>query len=758
MRLRLQNKDFVNIIQGKSSIESDGIVDSIVYDSRKIGDPGNTVFFALKGDSSDGHKFIQSAYDKGIRCFVVSENPTLDLPNAQFIYVENTWTALFALARHQRELFKGFIVSISGKTGKTTVKEWLYHLLSPEKKISRSPKSFNSQLGIALSILELKTTSEIGIIEIKPHEDLDPELVNTMVQPTMGIWTSSENTHYPYMSDEFVAALFKGSKALIHANDHRTFDGLNDTNIILASLLKRDKTTPEILENGSNHLNASLAFCAANELIHDKKMLNEKLKSLPNLTLRMETFDGINGNFIINDAYNLDFDAFRNSLEFQQSIAKGMKRAVIVGLTESSAALKDDLLALINEFSPEYVQIVGNESECNLELENTVVLVKGTRDSGIHRVANRYKIKRHKTHIQIDLKALRKNILAHKQLLPKDTKIMAMVKAAGYGSGLQKMAQFVDSFGVDYFGVAYVDEGVEIRNSGIRKRIMVMNAEDGNFESCIQNQLEPAIYDFQQLDEFISECIYQGVENYPIHLKIDTGMNRLGFRVTDVDRVLEIIQSQPEVKIQSVYSHLSDSDNRRDRRFTEHQIQAFSSVVKKIQNELSYTIESHILNSSGIANYPEASFTMARIGIGMYGVTSNPELKRKLVPVLSWYSSVSQIKQVQKGQSIGYSRSFICDSDMSIATIPVGYADGFRRSLSNGKGYVIINGKKCLTIGRVCMDMIMVNVTGINVKVGDEVEIIGPTITLEKMAELEETIPYEIMTSISSRVHRTYIE
>ena len=758
MRLRLDNQEFVTIIQGESTTQSNGIVDAIAYDSRKIGDPINTVFFALKGENGNGHHFIQSAYIKGIRVFVVSEPIVDTYPDAQFIVVKNTWSALFLLAKHQREQFKGFIVSISGKTGKTTVKEWLYHLLSPEKKISRSPKSFNSQLGIALSILELKTSSEIGIIEIKPHEELDPELVNDMVQPTMGIWTSSENTLYPYMSDAFVAALFKGAKSLIHANDHRTFKGLNETKVILADLIQRDKSTPEILENGSNHLNASLAFCAANEIIQNKILLREKLQSLPSLALRMETFDGINGNFIINDAYNLDFEAFRNSLEFQQSIAKGMKRAVIVGLTESSVKLKDDLLQLINEFSPDFVQVVGHESDYNLELENTVILVKGTRDSGIHRVANRYKVKRHKTQIQIDLKALRKNILAHKQMVPKDTKIMAMVKAAGYGSGLQKMVQFVDTFGVDYFGVAYVDEGVEIRNAGITKRIMVMNAEDGTFESCIQNKLEPAIYDFQQLDEFISECIYQGVENYPIHLKIDTGMNRLGFKLADVDRVLEIIQSQPEVKIQSIYSHLSDADNRRDRRFTEHQIQSFSTVVKKVQNELSYSIESHILNSAGIANYPEASFSMARIGIGMYGVTSNPELKRKLVPVLGWLSSVSQIKQVQKGQSIGYSRSFISEKEMLIATIPVGYADGYRRTLSNGKGYVIINGRKCHTIGRVCMDMIMVDVTGMNVKVGDEVEIIGSTITLEKMAELQDTIPYEIMTSISSRVHRTYIE
>jgi alanine racemase len=299
---------------------------------------------------------------------------------------------------------------------------------------------------------------------------------------------------------------------------------------------------------------------------------------------------------------------------------------------------------------------------------------------------------------------------------------------------------------------------VTIRNAGITKPIMVMNTEEDNYEACINHRLEPAIFDFQQLDDFISECIYQGVQDYPIHLKIDTGMRRLGFVLEQVDQVLEIIQSQPEVKIKSVYSHLAESDNLRDKRFTEHQIKVFTQVVSKIKQQIDYPFEQHILNSPGIENYSSVDFSMARLGIGMYGVSNNPAFKRKLEPVISWYSVVSQVKMVPEGQSVGYSRSYFCKKDTVVATIPVGYADGLRRSLSNGGGYLTINGVKCEIIGKVCMDMVMVDATKAKVKVGDEVEIIGPNCPLEKMAELIGTIPYEVMTSISERVHKVYVE
>jgi alanine racemase len=360
--------------------------------------------------------------------------------------------------------------------------------------------------------------------------------------------------------------------------------------------------------------------------------------------------------------------------------------------------------------------------------------------------------------VEINLSAVRHNLAVLKSGLLPSTKILAMVKAQSYGSGLEKMGAYLENQGIDYLGVAYADEGVELRKHGIQLPILVMNTEEDGFEDCILNNLEPAIFTLKQLDSFIKELILHGKTHYPIHLKLDTGMKRLGFEMTDIPKVCDMLQAQPEVYVKSVYSHLADSDNRRDKRFTEHQIAHFKNAVSYIENRLNYHFMSHLLNSEGISNYPDAQFDMVRVGIGMYGLSTNPVIKRKLVPVVYWYSAISQIKSIKKGESVGYSRTFIAKEEMKIAIIPVGYADGFRRSLSNGKGSVYINGKACETVGRVCMDMIMVDVSKSKAIEGDLVEIIGPHQTIEKFAEANNTIPYEVLTSISKRVHRVYSE
>lgn len=755
MKLGIELQDFTKIIRALPSSDGrDGIINAVVYDTRKIGESQHAVFFALPGSNSDGHNFVQNAYEKGIRFFVVSQEIELKkYADATFFKVENTLDSLLLLACYQRSNFLGKVVAISGKYGKTSVKEYAHHFLTPEYKVFRSPKSYNSELGIALSLLEINLNADIALIEIKAHDQLDPVRMNQVVKPTLAVFCTSEgmNVH----SNEYYERLFSGSKELIYIDEIRKLTISNCKYELVkrlnASLFEKNVSNFKIA-------NASIAYTLAKVLGIDGRELNDKLNRLPYLALRMETFEGLHDNFIINDAYNLDFDSLRSSLEFQQSISKGKKRAVIIGLSENKTFARQEIEQLLEEFNLDSVQIVSNENEVDLNFENTVVLIQSTGSKELNRIANRLKIKRHQTELQIDVKALRKNILAHKELLPKETKIMAMLKASGYGSGLNNIAQFINGLGVEYFGVAYVEEGVELRNSGISKPIMVMNTEKDNFETCINNQLQPAIFDFQQLDDFIAECIFQGVENYPIHLKIETGMNRLGFTIANVPKVLEIIKSQPEIKIQSVYSHLAEADNRRDRRFTEHQIQLFSSAIKKINEEVHYDFESHILNSSGIANYPNAAFSMVRLGIGMFGISSNPELKRKLLPVLAWKSAVSLLKKIPAGQSVGYGRSFISKDVMMLATIPVGYADGFRRSLGNGVGSVFIHGRKCPTVGRICMDMIMVDVSKINVNVGDDVEIIGTNQSIEKLAELMQTIPYEVMTSISERVHKIYIE
>jgi Alr-MurF fusion protein len=367
------------------------------------------------------------------------------------------------------------------------------------------------------------------------------------------------------------------------------------------------------------------------------------------------------------------------------------------------------------------------------------------------------KLKRHKTILEINLSALRHNISIFKSFLLPKTKILAMVKAQSYGAGLEKIGLYLEHLGVDKLGVAYSDEGLELRKAGVKIPILVMNPEEDGFETCIRYQLEPAIYSFEQLNDLTHELIASNIQDFPIHLKIDTGMNRLGFETTDVQKLIEYIQAQPEIKIASVYSHLADADNRKDLQFTKNQISKFKLFCQELQQHFQ-NFYMHLLNSEGIVNYSSSQFDMVRVGIGMYGISKAPEISKKLLPVLKWKSVVSQIKVISKGESVGYSCSFVADKSYTIAIIPLGYADGFKRSLSNGNGGVFIQGNYCPTVGRVCMDMIMVDISNIYAEVGEEVEIIGENQQIGQLAEKLDTIPYEIMTSISNRVHRVYIE
>jgi len=353
---------------------------------------------------------------------------------------------------------------------------------------------------------------------------------------------------------------------------------------------------------------------------------------------------------------------------------------------------------------------------------------------------------------------LRNNLSVFKSYLKPETLLLAMVKASSYGSGTERVAGFLEKQGINYLGVAYADEGVELRKLGIQLPILVMNAEEEGFEDCIKYNLEPAIYSFEQLDEFIKELIFTGKMDYPIHLKVDTGMRRLGFEPSDLIQISEVLQAQPEVRIKSVYSHLADSDNFESEAFTLHQINTFYTFCDKLSQQINYPFIKHVLNSEAVARFKDFQFDMVRLGIGMYGYTSNTELKSILQPVIFWKSEISQVKEIKKGETVGYSRTFIAEKDTKIAIIPVGYADGFKRSLSNGIGSVYLDNHFCPVIGRVCMDMLMIDVTNLDVKAGSKVEIIGLNKTMEEFANQAKTIPYEIMTSISKRVHRVYLE
>jgi len=763
LKLNLQYQDFCHFISGEHLCGPQHfIIDKVIYDTRKIANLEGQVFFALKGEFRNGNDYLNDAFRKGIRIFVVSEVPNKPYKNAAYILVEDTLASLQNLASQHRKKFNYPVISITGSNGKTTVKEWLYHLLSDEMRIIRSPKSYNSQLGVALSLLEMHDKADLAIIEAGISKRGEMDALQKMIQPDFGIFTSFGSAHEEGFRTEEEhleekLKLFQScKKTLVGPNIQLSKKQLTQINgMILNSVDYAKELVAFPYTDKPSVFSGTLAIAAAKSL---SKLNLDRIKSLPRLAMRMETFEGRDNSIIINDTYNLDLDALEFSLEYQLAIAEGKERIVLVGLDEANQHREQDLIQLINKFKPDSYQFVFQGQNPKIDVSNAVVLVKGTRKSEMEKLASRLRLKKHKTFVEINLSAIKHNIQVYKSQLKPTTKMLAMVKAQSYGAGLEKIGLYLEKQGIDYLGVAYPDEGVELRKAGIKVPVLVMNPVDEGFEDCVKNQLEPTVFSFEQLDELLRELIFQGVQNFPIHVKIDTGMKRLGFDFKELPRLMEVIQAQPEIAIKGVYSHLADSDNRRDKRFTDLQIRRFVDACNYISANYAGKFITHLLNSEGIANFPEAQFNMIRIGIGMYGVSSNPANAKKLRPVISWKSTVSQVKQIHKGESVGYSRSFVADKNMEIAIVPVGYADGFRRSLSNGVGSVVINGQMCNLVGRVCMDMIMVDVTKKFVKTGDRVELIGDKITLSQFAEKMQTISYEVLTSISKRVHRTYIE
>ena len=475
------------------------------------------------------------------------------------------------------------------------------------------------------------------------------------------------------------------------------------------------------------------------------------------LALRLETFNGKNNSIVINDTYNLDKDAFRFSLEYLAAFGSSRPHCVYVGLDEQQLHKKAELAALMEPFNLDHVFIDLPSRLPTTIPEGAIVLLKGTRKAGMEKFAARLREKQHQTKLEINLSALRNNLVKFKQQISSNVKLLAMVKAQSYGSGLEKLAEFLENQGLDYLGVAYTSEGVALRKYGIKLPILVLNPDPNNYHDCIVYNLEPTIFTFNQLDEFIRMLIESDVNRFPIHVEIDTGMRRLGFEPNEIKSLLEVCQAQPEVFIKGVFSHFVESDDVKDKAFSIRQIERFSMVTDFLKAHLSTNPICHMANSEAILNYPESHFDMVRLGLGMYGFT-NSSIQTQMESILAWKSVVSQVKWVEKGESVSYSRSFIAKENMKIAVIPVGYADGFPRALSNGVGKVRIHDQWCPTVGKVCMDMVMVDASAIdNIAEGEEVVIFDSIQSLESLAKDMQTIPYEVMTGISDRVHRVYI-
>ena len=767
LKLQLSHADILEIIGAQSfGSTEESQIDSVAIDSRRIFSGSNTAFFALQGEFRNGEDFIAQAYEQGVRLFVVRSAALANsFPEAQFLVVKDVLFALQELAAFHRRRFTYPVIGITGSAGKTTVKEWLYQLLSTTYRVIRSPKSYNSQLGVALSLLEMNEEHQIALIEAGISHPEEMKRLAYMIQPTHGVFTSfgkSHEEHFPSKQAQLEEKLilFHHANATFFAEsiplNHSQMERIHGLSVKGHLLLEEQNKLP--FSDQISVMNAALALAVASNFIQDRSVLLDELHQLERPAMRLETFEGLKGCTVINDTYNLDPDALQYALEYQLKISENKKRIVIVGIDQQHASMKKEVETVIQKFQPDTYLIVEPGEKIDIDPSHSVILLKGTRKANMQEVALQFRLKKHKTYLEIDLSALRNNLGVFKSMLPKSTKLLVMVKAQSYGSGAEKLASFLELQGADYLGVAYADEGIELREQGITLPILVMNTEEDSFEDCIRYGLEPAIFSAHQLDLFIKELILQGKSGYPIHLKMETGMKRLGFELNELPHVIEMLQAQPEVRVQSVYSHLADSDNRRDKRFTEHQFSRFHQAVSLLEKNLNYPFDKHILNSEGIANFPEACYDMVRLGIGMYGITGNPVVKKQLRPVLSWNSSVSQVKQVKKGESAGYSRSYIAEKDVTIAIVPVGYADGFKRELSNGKGSVFIQGKACPVIGRVCMDMILVDVGNLSVKEGDVVEILGKNQPIEQLAAAMDTIPYEVMTGISRRVHRIYTE
>jgi alanine racemase len=766
LKLAYTYSEIKKVIKSDSTSNSSELITQVAYDSRKIVEGKNTLFFALIGEYRNGHSFIQAAFEKGVSHFVVSEEKWKhEFPTAHFSVVKDTLFALQELAKFHRAKFAYPIIAITGSAGKTTVKEWIYHLLSPTFRIIRSPKSYNSQLGVALSLLELNEQCDLAIIEVGISHPGEMQRLREIVQPKIGVMTSFGSSHLENFTsseallqekltlfDSILTSIFPDNIPL----SKEVLKATNGSQIPLDFMSLEAKWLP--FTDKVNQTNGLLALAVAKLFLKDTTMLKERATSLPQLAMRMEIFEGINNTTIINDTYNLDIDALTYSLEFQVQKAQNKKRIVIIGLDEENEYKRSQIQQLIESFEPDEFFILKPTEVVQSSFHDAIILIKGTRKSDMQRIARQFRLKNHKTVLEVDLNALKNNIQVFKSKLLPSTKMLAMVKAQSYGSGVEKIAQFLALNGVDYLGVAYADEGVELRKQGIETPILVMNAETEGFEDCIQYQLEPAIYSFHQLDTFVKELIFHGKSGFPVHLKIDTGMKRLGFDLEEIHAVCEVLNAQPELKIQSVYTHLADADNRRDKRFTEYQLQQFSKAVQLLSQAIPYHFDRHALNSEGIAHFPSAQFEMVRIGIGMFGVTSDPATQRKLAPVLQWKSALSQVKKVKKGESVGYSRTFIAPNDMKIGIVPIGYADGLKRTLSNGVGCVFVNNISCPIVGRICMDMIMIDLGKLDVNEGTAVEIIGKNQSLQQLAEKMNTIPYEVMTSISKRVHKIYLE
>ena len=800
----------VKITGGKNlQFHTDHSIESISIDSRKASANPSTLFFAIKGERHDGHGYVSNLYQEGVRQFVVEQPPAIltDFPEANFLLVQSAVTALQQIAAFHRSAFSYPVIGITGSNGKTIIKEWLFQMLSKDKIVVKNPGSYNSQVGVPLSVWQMGSHHQLGIFEAGISRPGEMSNLESVIRPTIGILTNIGSAHDEgFLSlDQKIEEklrLFKNSQVLIYCADQH-----NVENAVQKSGIKTFSWGSKADADVKISVQENICYVTAADQSHviklpfsDKasvencmhcltlmvylgfnfKKIQRGITNLRAVPMRMEMKEGINQSYIIDDTYNNDLGGMELSLQFlAHQNQKKKKRLIFSDVLESGLpdeSLVQQILLLVRKYPLQNIVAIGpvmtkyqalfpktatfftstdeflNHFDFG-SINDEVVLVKGARAFTFEKIVNRLQRKVHSTVMEIDLGALVHNLNFFKSRLKPATKIMVMVKAFAYGSGSPEVANVLQYHKVDYLGVAYVDEGVELRKNNIMLPIMVMNPSEDSFDTLLGYNLEPEIYNFKIFHALLQ---YLGNRSCSIHLKLDTGMHRLGFEKQDLPELIQLLKQNPNIHVASIFSHLAGADDAGHDAFSNHQGDQFKQYADLISASLPDKPLYHILNSGGILRLSHLQFDMVRLGIGLYGVDPTQDDFKDLQPVATLKTIISQIKDIPKGESIGYGRKGFAEKDLKLATIAIGYADGFSRRLSQGIGEVLINGNRAKVIGNVCMDMTMVDITGLEAKEGDEVIIFGNELPIQMMAEKINTIPYEILTNVSERVKRVF--
>lgn len=800
-------------------------VAQLLTDSRQITMPGASLFFALPGKRHDGHRYLPDLYRAGVRHFVVSQPVDLeDLPEANVLLVKDTLLALQALAAHHRGHFHNPVIGITGSNGKTVIKEWLYQLLAPDLNIVRSPKSYNSQTGVPLSVWQLQPSHQLAIFEAGISQPGEMAALAHIIRPTIGLFTNIGPAHREGFASKMDKVLekmrlFEGTDTLIYCKDHEKIEEAAvaapwKTGPRLFSWSKTGKTADlqitqlQKLNDGSTRIhglfgqqvytivipfadpaaieNAIHCWAVLHLLGVPQADISMRMARLEPVEMRLEIKAGTNRCLLINDAYNSDTASLRIALQFAaQQTRNGPLTLILSDILQSGQqtdALYEKVAGIVAEngvsrligvgtaipamrafLPPDIDTYFFSSTEAliaalpTFDFHDERILLKGARPFAFERIASQLQQKAHKTVLEINLSALVHNLNVYTKLLKPDIKTMAMVKASAYGSGAAEVAKLLEFHKVDYLGVAYADEGVELRQAGVKLPVLVLNPEAASFEVLYRYQLEPEVYSPGLLEEIIT---FAGREKQlSIHLKLDTGMHRLGFEAANIPDLVARLQKYPNLKVQSVFSHLAASDAPAHDAFTHRQAATFTELYTQIQAALGYSPLRHIANTGGIARFPEYHFDMVRLGIGLYGI-GTAGLQEQLRVVNTLKATISQIKTIAPGDTVGYNRnSGLLERPTRIATISLGYADGFLRLAGNGRYAVAIRGQLAPTIGNVCMDMTMVDISNIlDAKEGDTAIVFGDHPPVQSLAQCFQTIPYEVFTTVSERVKRVYLQ